>query len=313
MAKVFAAEIWESSELVFRHSIASLTLPTEDKGSVTVMAGYPPTALRLAPGVVRAKSFDGLSRYFAIHGGEAAITRNGVKVVTPEVALPGRVDVEDAETQYDYATSILASPDTPAHKLVEVKEIQQWACARLDVARKDERGIDQIARLSEGCEPHPLRLSDHLAVDRVKMSMEAEDRWQAIDELVGCLAESLDLSERGRKNVREQIVSREEMMSTAIGGRVAIPHCANYNVDGVAMALGISREGIDFQALDNQLVNVVILTAIRRSEFNVYVRTLGSIARLFNRTDVLDEVLACDTPKQLLSTLHGAEDDILIG
>jgi mannitol/fructose-specific phosphotransferase system IIA component (Ntr-type)/F0F1-type ATP synthase epsilon subunit len=313
MAKLFAAEIWENTELVFKHSIASLTLPTEDKGSVTVLTGYAPSVLYLEPGVVRAKSYDGMSRYFAIRGGEAEVTRNGVKVVSPEVLTPGHIDVEDAETEYSYATSILASPDTPARKLAGVKSIQQWARARLDVARKETSGMEDLARFSEDSEADPLRLSDHLATDRVLMDMKATDRWQAIEELVDQLSQSLELSKRARKNVLEQVTSREKMMSTAIGGRVAIPHCANCKVDRVAMALGISRQGIDFQALDNEPVNVVILTAIRKSKFNMYVRTLGGIARLFNRTDVFEDVMSCEAPDELLQTIRRAENEVLIG
>ena len=310
MAKLFAVEIREKNQLVFKHSISSLTVSIEGKGSTTILTGFMPGAYNLQPGMVRAKCFDGKQHFFAVNGGDLTVIRTGVLIESPQVETPDEIDAEGAKLDYDYATSILASPDTPARKVVRIKQIQQWAVARLEAVRKAKETAEKDKKEDDESSAHPLRLSEHLAEDLIVMHLEGKDRWEAIEALVTKMADHLKMSDDRREKLLNKVLSRERMMSTAIGGQVAIPHCSSRSVDGVLMAMGISKKGIDFKSLDNMPVKVVILAAIRESKFDTYVKTLGGIARLFHHREFFNSVVACDTASELMETISQGEKEL---
>ena len=90
------------------------------------------------------------------------------------------------------------------------------------------------------------------------------------------------------KNVNElsaEILKREELMSTAIGRGIAIPHVRLHSVTDLIVSLGISRcDIIDFQPLDDEPVRLVLMMAAAYNQHAYYLQTLSFFsARLKNR------------------------------
>ncbi|MBU1615385.1 PTS sugar transporter subunit IIA, partial [bacterium] len=102
-----------------------------------------------------------------------------------------------------------------------------------------------------------MTLLDILNEKVIKVELEAKDKEGALKELVGILDES-DLIQDKEKTL-EAVKKREELMSTGIGHGVAIPHAKVEGVDKVIAALGKSKEGIDFKALDGEPVYIFFL------------------------------------------------------
>ncbi len=89
------------------------------------------------------------------------------------------------------------------------------------------------------------------------------------------------------------LVEREEMMSTALGHRIAIPH-PRKALSGVfrepAIAVGICPEGTDFDAVDDQRVNVFYLICATRDE--VHLRLMAVAGWLARNEKLVDELRA---------------------
>ncbi len=302
MAKVFAVEIRRGRKTLYRHSVSSVKLPTTN-GPVTVLTGFRPAEFRLGVGVVLVTSFDGRTVGFAVDGGKATVTREGVLVTSPKVFAPEEIDEAEAQRDYDYASEVLVSPATPPGKLRAAKHAQQWALARLEARKSVRRTPAPKSRA------RPVRLSEHLSPEAVTLELRARDKWEAIEQLVDLLVAAGRAPAKHRAELLEAVVSREKMMSTALGGGLAIPHGSCKRVSGVAMALGVCREGIDFQALDGQPVHVVILALVKPARFRLYVRTLGGIARLFRDGRLVQELLEVAGPEEALERIRRAETE----
>jgi PTS system nitrogen regulatory IIA component len=90
------------------------------------------------------------------------------------------------------------------------------------------------------------------------------------------------------KNPQElsaEILKRDELMSTAIGRGIAIPHVRLSSVTDLVVSVGISRTDIvDFQTLDDEPVRLVIMIAAAYNQHAYYLQTLSFFsARLKNR------------------------------
>ena len=130
-----------------------------------------------------------------------------------------------------------------------------------------------------------MTLSDIVQADHIEPNLKAGDRWAAIDELVDKLISSGAIKEDSREAITEVIKKREKSMSTGIGFGIGIPHAATEAIDEVVGALGRSTSGIDFEALDNQPVNLVVLFLVPQGQFQKHLNTLANIAKLLHNRD----------------------------
>jgi mannitol/fructose-specific phosphotransferase system IIA component (Ntr-type) len=130
-----------------------------------------------------------------------------------------------------------------------------------------------------------MTLGDIIQEENVVPEMKAANRWEAIDELINRLVES----GRIRPEHREQIVSvvrrRENSMSTGIGFGIGIPHASTDLIQDVVGAFGRSKKGINFDALDNQPVTLVMLFLVPQGQFQKHLHTLAEIAKLLHRRE----------------------------
>jgi mannitol/fructose-specific phosphotransferase system IIA component (Ntr-type) len=74
-------------------------------------------------------------------------------------------------------------------------------------------------------------------------------------------------------------------MSTGIGFGIGIPHASTDLIHEVVGAFGRSRQGIDFDALDNQPVKLVMLFLVPQGQFQKHLHTLADIAKLLHQTE----------------------------
>ena len=84
----------------------------------------------------------------------------------------------------------------------------------------------------------------------------------------------------------DAIIDRESIMSTGIGLGLAIPHAKIASVKDFVLAVGISRDGIDYGAIDDQEVHIVVMIATPERERDNYVRVLAKVVRILKSPEV---------------------------
>ena len=124
-----------------------------------------------------------------------------------------------------------------------------------------------------------MKLSEIINGKNIISELKATDRWEVIDEMVGNLVESGVLRESAREPILDSIKKREASMSTGIGFGIGIPHASTDLIDEVVGALGRSTDGINFEALDNQPVILVVLFLVPQGQFQKHLHTLANIAK----------------------------------
>jgi PTS system nitrogen regulatory IIA component len=109
---------------------------------------------------------------------------------------------------------------------------------------------------------------------------------------------------KNRQELALELLKREELMSTAIGRGIAIPHVRLQSVTDLVVSVGISRTDIvDFQTLDDEPVRLVFMIAAAYNQHAYYLQTLSFIsARLKNR-ELRDALLSAETPQDAYKLL----------
>ena len=104
-----------------------------------------------------------------------------------------------------------------------------------------------------------MKMLDIVSQDAIVARLESDSRDSVITELVGALISSGKAEEGMRDDLIAKVLERERRGSTGFGKGVAVPHVKHPDVDTMAAAIGISEDGIDFDALDKQPVYSFIL------------------------------------------------------
>ncbi|MCX8108505.1 MAG: PTS sugar transporter subunit IIA [Verrucomicrobiae bacterium] len=130
-----------------------------------------------------------------------------------------------------------------------------------------------------------MTLGDILDPSTIVVDLKASNRWEAIDELIDCLVRAGKIQPQHRDPIIAVVRKRESSMSTGIGYGIGIPHASTDLIQDVIGALGRSQKGIDFDALDNQPVTLVMLFLVPQGQFQKHLHTLAEIAKLLHRRE----------------------------
>ncbi len=130
-----------------------------------------------------------------------------------------------------------------------------------------------------------MDLSDILTEEQILTDLQASNRWEAIDELINNLVSTQKIKSEHREAIAAVVKKRETSMSTGIGFGIGIPHASTDLISEVVGALGRSKRGVNFDALDNQPVNLVMLFLVPQGQFQKHLHTLANIAKLLHKAD----------------------------
>ncbi len=104
-----------------------------------------------------------------------------------------------------------------------------------------------------------MKLTDIVVSEAIIPELSSGTRDEAIAEIVDALVNAGALSPELKDEFVKAIIKREKRGSTGFGHGVAVPHVKHTAISKMAVAVGISRSGIDFNALDKQPVYSIFL------------------------------------------------------
>jgi PTS system nitrogen regulatory IIA component len=98
------------------------------------------------------------------------------------------------------------------------------------------------------------------------------------------------------------IIEREQLGSTAIGEGMAIPHCRMKNCSRALGALIKLDNPVDFEAIDQQPVDILFVLLVPEEEHDQHLKILAEIAGLFSKAEFRDEIRASANSQEMYDT-----------
>lgn len=136
--------------------------------------------------------------------------------------------------------------------------------------------------------------------------LDTDDKYLVIEELAMVFNGTDVCSDV--KALINALKEREQIMSTGIGFRIAIPHAKINTVKEMAFAIGISKKGIDFDSMDGKPVNLVILVAAGEKQHKQYLRLLSNIMAILKNETIKNRIINSESADEILEIL-GSETD----
>jgi PTS system fructose-specific IIC component/PTS system nitrogen regulatory IIA component len=121
-------------------------------------------------------------------------------------------------------------------------------------------------------------LRDVFPPQLIKVNLEAEDKDEAFEEMVDYFCQAT--KSHAREEILKSLKLREAKMSTGIQKGIAIPHGTTNAADTVCGVLGISQDGIDYDALDGEPVYLLFMLIAPDKDSEKHLRVLQRLAEL---------------------------------
>ncbi len=150
-----------------------------------------------------------------------------------------------------------------------------------------------------------MRLAQQLRPELVLIAPEVADR-DDLFRLFGTAFEDAGLVRAGDEVVA-RLLEREAILSTGIGGGVAVPHAQVPGLGRLVMAASVHPDGVDYPALDDEPVRLVFCLIGDSSTTADHLAGLARLARLARRRDVLEALVHAATGASFLETLAELE------
>ena len=104
------------------------------------------------------------------------------------------------------------------------------------------------------------------------------------------------------------VIDREKKLSTGLGHGVAFAHGKTDAVDRLFVALGVSREGIDYKALDGKPVHLLFMVANPLDGHAEYLKLIASLSRIIRNDEFREKIISMDDDRLIEAEFRTALD-----
>ncbi len=159
--------------------------------------------------------------------------------------------------------------------------------------------------MSDGPKVSPSKIASLLSPSAIRLELQSREKTPALREVAELLAQSKCVG--NFEAFFNEILQRERVSNTALGHEVAIPHARTDQCSDILIAVGRSREGVDFEAKDGQPVRLIFLIGTPKQMVTDYLRVVGTLARLLRQDDLRQRLLEAPDDAAFIKIIETAE------
>ncbi|EAQ31102.1 MULTISPECIES: PTS IIA-like nitrogen regulatory protein PtsN [Idiomarina] len=150
-----------------------------------------------------------------------------------------------------------------------------------------------------------MQLSDLLSPDCTKCAVEGASKKRLLETISAIAAPKL--VGITKHDIFESLINRERLGSTGIGLGIAIPHGRLANATQPVAVLMTLDQPIEFDAIDNQPVDIVFALLVPESEHENHLNTLATVAKRMNNKECTRSLRDAHSDRELY-TIFVSED-----
>lgn len=150
-----------------------------------------------------------------------------------------------------------------------------------------------------------MKIAEFLSPDAVIPDLRSTSKAEVLKELSGTLARTQPTLKSDR--LVEVFKDREKLGSTGIGEGVAIPHGKVNGLSQLCATFGVSRGGVDFEAIDGKPTHLFFALVAPENSAGVHLKALARISRLFKNQHFRLAILEARTSEEIYKLI--AEED----
>jgi len=154
-----------------------------------------------------------------------------------------------------------------------------------------------------------MKFADFVSREAVRADLTADDKESVIREMAAALLDAGKIAPTELEGIIKAILKREELGSTGIGRGVAVPHTKHPSVDRLVGTVGVSSEGVDFDSLDGEKVNLFFLLISPPDRPGDHLRALENVSRQLRDEQFCKFLKQAKNAEEILQLLDEADNN----
>jgi len=150
-----------------------------------------------------------------------------------------------------------------------------------------------------------MRILDFLDKESIELNITAKTKKEVIEELVELLAKKNVILDK--KATLDSLYEREELGSTGVGQGIAIPHSKTKGVKDLVAAVGVSKDVVDFDALDGEPVNIFFLLLAPEGAAGLMLKALARVSNFLKNKYYRRKILEAKDKAAVVMTIEEEE------
>ena len=150
-----------------------------------------------------------------------------------------------------------------------------------------------------------MRIRDILKDSAIIVGLKSDTKKAVLEEMVSVLHEQGTLTDK--QKMLEVLLARESLGSTGIGQGIAIPHGKSSVAKELTVACGISKTGVDFDALDDDKVYVIFLLVAPEDQASQHLKSLARVSALLKDKYFRKALINAEGPEDVIKVLDQEE------
>ncbi len=149
-----------------------------------------------------------------------------------------------------------------------------------------------------------MTISALLSPQRIFLDTEISSKKKLLELIANIVADQTQLAE---SLIYNNLLNRERLGSTGLGHGFAVPHARLENLDETIGCLFRLKEPVNFEAPDNQPVDLVFTIIIPQEATEEHLIILSSLASIFSQTDVCEAIRGATSRDEIAQIIQSAE------
>ena len=152
-----------------------------------------------------------------------------------------------------------------------------------------------------------MRITELLDKRSISLTAAPASKSEALDMAVDLMAAGGKI--RDKEAYRKEVYLREEESTTGVGGGIAIPHGKCDAVAKPGLAAMVIKDGVDFDSLDGEPVNLIFLIAAPNTKDNIHLDVLSKLSILLMDEQFSENLKKASTPEEFLQIIDEADEE----
>ncbi|MBZ4218829.1 MAG: PTS sugar transporter subunit IIA [Chlorobium sp.] len=152
-----------------------------------------------------------------------------------------------------------------------------------------------------------MKIEGLLSEKYIVLNLDLDLKSKVIDKMLSIVADHPGVLDIGK--LSEDVIRREQDMSTGIGKTLALPHAKSAGVTEPVMAFATLRNGVNFDSIDGEPVRIVFLLATPEEMLAEHLKFLGRITKIAGRDDIRQRLILSSSAEEVIELFREEEKD----
>lgn len=151
-----------------------------------------------------------------------------------------------------------------------------------------------------------MKILDFLDPKNIITELTATDKKGVLEELALPISE---LTQIDHKELVRVLIERENLGSTGIGNGIGIPHGKLKNLPSLILGVGLSRKGVNFDAMDGRPTHIFFLLLTPENSTDLHLKLLARISKILKEKSFNDKILYSSDKDEVIRLIQGIDEE----